>query len=172
MLVLEHCDAPDPSACNCCDHAYDAGRFFATTWLARNMRMPWGWSLDEALQSPPSQSWMDEHFIPTQRSILDTGSPRWQNYPIRQAALALAVIHHGPWSIAGRKGAAWATVRAGMKYHHWRLNPSTAETWPLVEPDEHFWETYDDLRVLAELLDRAYYYVPHARENDQVDSQR
>lgn len=163
MLVLEHCDANDPSECNCCDHAYDAGRFFATIWLARNMRMPWNWSLDEALEFPVTQPWLREHFLPTQQSILGTASPRWQNYPIRQAALALAVVQHGAWSISGRRGAAWALMRAGMKYHHWRLKPNAPDAWQLVEPDEHFWDTYDDLRVLAELLDRAYDYVPQAQ---------
>lgn len=158
MSVLEQCNAADPAECNCCSHAYDAGRLRATINLARRMRMPFNWTTDEALNYPVTQKWLVEHFVEMQRLILRSEAPRWQNFPIRHAVLVTSIIQHAPWSEPGRRGAAWAALRAGMTFHHWRLNPAAQDAIELVEPPSNFWEKYDDVLVFAELLDRTYSY--------------
>lgn len=154
LFVLGQCDAEDPD-CPCCDHAYDAGRTEATIKLMKRVRMPHGWSIRQARKEPLSQQWHVTHFLPLREQIRGLTETEEENYPLRQAALAAAVLEHAPWSPTTRFGAAWGLIRVGMHYHGWRGVP-TEEGERLFAPAADLFEQVSGLMELSELIAGAY----------------
>jgi hypothetical protein len=158
LSVSGQCESGDPD-CPCCDHAYDAGRTWVTLDLISKFSLPCGWDIEEALENPLTQSWHRDHVLPVLKHIRDTGEHEITSYPLRQAALASAILQYAPWGPKARCGAAWACIRVGMDYHGWVLNGSRYADEFLL-PEEDLFVRYSDMLELNYLLVNAYEYRP------------
>jgi hypothetical protein len=148
------CISDDPD-CPCCDHAYDAGRTRATITLMKRVTMPHDWSVKEARKIPLSQQWHVDHFLPLNSQIRGLTKSEAENYPLRQAALAAAVIEHAPWSERTRFGAAWGLIRVGMRYHGW-VASSNPEAAQLLLPEPDFFIQQSGMMELSGIITKAY----------------
>ncbi len=156
-IVLGQCASSEDDGCPCCDHSYDAGRLDSSVVLVATVRMPHQWSVAEAVAHPVSQPWLEEHFLHQREVMRGWGESEERNYPLRQAALAVAVLENAPWSEPTRRGVAWATTRLGMRVHGWTpaWNLATCE---FLDPKPSLFEDHAGLLAFSALLGAAYEY--------------